>query len=48
MEVLVLKKLCALPVCKKVTGVDLNVLRELEGPYGERAWFAGHREIVPT
>lgn len=38
---LILKKLWARLVYKKITGVDLNVLRELEGPHGGRTWFAG-------
>ena len=48
LEVLILKELWARLVDRKVTEVDLNVLREIEGPRGGRAWFAGHVEIVPA
>jgi len=48
LEVLILKELWARLVYKKVTGVDLQILKELEGPHGERAWLAGRRETVPT
>ena len=33
---LILKELWARLVYKKVTGVDLKILRELEGPHGSR------------
>jgi hypothetical protein len=28
--------------------MGLKILKELEGPLGGRAWFAGHGEIVPA
>jgi hypothetical protein len=46
--VLPLKDLCGRSVGEKVTGVDLKVLKELEGPQGGRTWFAGYEGIVPT
>ena len=35
-------------VGKKVTGWNLRILRELEGPPGGRAWCAEPGKIVPT
>src|SRR5216684_3920691 len=39
-------KRCA-PLLDKL-GASSQLLRELEGLRGGRAWFAGHRGIVPT
>jgi hypothetical protein len=46
--VLHLKGLQGQTVGEKVTGRDVMILKELEGPRGGRAWFAGHGRIVPT
>jgi len=39
-----LKDLRGRSVGEKVTGWGLKILKELEGPPGGRAWFAGHTE----
>jgi len=33
---------------RKNAGTRLQLLKELEGPRGGRAWLAGHGRIVPT
>ncbi len=43
-----LKDLRGRSVGDKVTGMDVKILKELEGPRGGGAWFAGHVGIVPT
>ena len=42
------KRLRAAFVYYRVYYSELRILKELEGPHGGRAWFAGHGRIVPT
>ncbi len=43
-----LKDLRGRCVGEKVTEWDGKILKELEGPRGGGAWFAGHGRIVPA
>src|SRR6266404_1908395 len=38
---MLLKDLCGRSVGEEVTGWALKILKELEGPHGGHAWFAG-------
>jgi hypothetical protein len=44
----ILKGLWVRFVCKKVNSSEVRILKELEGPRGGGAWFAGHGGSVPT
>ena len=44
----ILKSLRVVFVYYRVYLLELRILKELEGPRGRGAWFAGHGGIVPN